>query len=211
MRAGPKRAPGRDGTAAKIFAAAEALLVERGGDGASMREIADRARINKALIFYHFGSKEGLVEAVLDRYYAAHAQVLERAARAAADGDGAVPARIHRLIDAYLDFMERNRVYPRLVQLELARGRTLERIRRSLVSLFGPFERAIRGLVPSDGPLSAKHFFLTFSSMVVNHFTYGPALDALWREDPLSEVARAERRRHIHWMADAILLRIAPT
>ncbi|WP_368346005.1 TetR family transcriptional regulator [Pelagovum sp. HNIBRBA483] len=52
-----------EATAAAIVAAAAELFSQRGYDGASTREIADRAGVNVALISRYFGSKEGLFEA----------------------------------------------------------------------------------------------------------------------------------------------------
>jgi len=48
----------------RILDAADAVFVRRGIDGARMQEIADRARVNKALLHYYFKSKAGLARAV---------------------------------------------------------------------------------------------------------------------------------------------------
>jgi AcrR family transcriptional regulator len=47
-------------TKERIFAAAEAEFLVRGYDGSRMQAIADRAQINKAMLHYHFGSKDDL-------------------------------------------------------------------------------------------------------------------------------------------------------
>ncbi len=47
-------------TKERIFAAAEAEFLVRGYDGSRMQAIADRASINKAMLHYHFGSKDDL-------------------------------------------------------------------------------------------------------------------------------------------------------
>lgn len=54
-------------TPCRILDAAERLLMERGYEGTSMRMIAAAAGVNLAAANYHFGSKEGLVEAVFRR------------------------------------------------------------------------------------------------------------------------------------------------
>lgn len=47
-------------TKERILAAAEAEFLVRGYDGSRMQAIADRAQINKAMLHYHFGSKDDL-------------------------------------------------------------------------------------------------------------------------------------------------------
>src|SRR6185436_6103012 len=55
-----------DRTKSRILDAAAREFVQRGFDGASLADIARRARASKQLILHHFASKEGLFHAVLD-------------------------------------------------------------------------------------------------------------------------------------------------
>ena len=48
----------------KILEAAQGVFVEKGFEGATMQEIADRAAINKAALHYYFRSKEKLFEII---------------------------------------------------------------------------------------------------------------------------------------------------
>jgi len=48
----------------KIIEAAKSVFIERGFDGATMQEIADRASINKAALHYYFRSKDKLFEII---------------------------------------------------------------------------------------------------------------------------------------------------
>lgn len=50
----------------QIIDTAEKLFAERGFDGTSVRDIADEAGINVAMISYYFGSKEKLMEALFE-------------------------------------------------------------------------------------------------------------------------------------------------
>jgi AcrR family transcriptional regulator len=77
--AAPTRARARDKTTtrvndaeasrADILAAATREFSEKGLSGARVDSIADRTKINKRMIYYYFGSKEGLYRAVLERSY----------------------------------------------------------------------------------------------------------------------------------------------
>ncbi|MCU1377283.1 MAG: hypothetical protein JWN29_266 [Acidimicrobiales bacterium] len=54
-----------------ILGAAERLYAERGLDGVSLREITEAAgQRNNAAVHYHFGGRDGLVQALFDRRYA---------------------------------------------------------------------------------------------------------------------------------------------
>jgi len=53
-------------TRERIMRSAERLFAERGIDAVSVRDITTDADANSAAIHYHFGSKVGLVEAILD-------------------------------------------------------------------------------------------------------------------------------------------------
>ncbi|RMG43453.1 MAG: TetR/AcrR family transcriptional regulator [Candidatus Dadabacteria bacterium] len=54
-------------TASKLLDAAEALFSERGISAVSVRDITTRAGTNVASAHYHFGSKDGLIKAVVKR------------------------------------------------------------------------------------------------------------------------------------------------
>ena len=62
----------------KILESATAVFMEIGFNGARVDEIARRARANKAMIYYHFGSKRGLYRAVLLRLFASVIAEVER-------------------------------------------------------------------------------------------------------------------------------------
>jgi AcrR family transcriptional regulator len=50
----------------QILAVAEQLFAENGYDGTSVRDIAQLANVNLAMISYYFGSKEKLLEALIE-------------------------------------------------------------------------------------------------------------------------------------------------
>ena len=50
-----------------ILDAAEQLFAHQGHDNTSMREITRAADVNLSAVNYHFGSKDGLVQAVFQR------------------------------------------------------------------------------------------------------------------------------------------------
>lgn len=62
----------------KIIKVARSLFAEYGFTGASTRQIAERAGCNVAMIGYYFGSKEGLLDQILDNYFLEMAKVYSR-------------------------------------------------------------------------------------------------------------------------------------
>lgn len=60
-----RRAPAPGTTEQRLVHAAERLFAERGVEAVSLRAVMQEAGTNVAAIHYHFGSKAGLVEAVL--------------------------------------------------------------------------------------------------------------------------------------------------
>lgn len=50
----------------QIMEEAESLFAEKGFNGTSVRDIAEKAHINLAMVSYYFGSKEKLLEALFD-------------------------------------------------------------------------------------------------------------------------------------------------
>ncbi len=55
-------------TRESLLESATEVFVRKGFSGARVDEIARQAKANKAMIYYHFGSKEGLYKAVLLKY-----------------------------------------------------------------------------------------------------------------------------------------------
>ncbi len=51
-----------------ILESAEILFADKGFDGVSIDEIAKKAEINKAMIYYYFSSKEGLFISILQKH-----------------------------------------------------------------------------------------------------------------------------------------------
>jgi len=56
----PKRVRDADVSRARVFAAAAEEFALRGFDGAKVDRIAERAGVNKAMLYYHFTDKAAL-------------------------------------------------------------------------------------------------------------------------------------------------------
>lgn len=69
---------GKEATIEALLEAADALFGEKGPSAVSVREIAARANVNQALVHRHFGSKEALLDAILDKHMLASKEALGR-------------------------------------------------------------------------------------------------------------------------------------
>jgi AcrR family transcriptional regulator len=72
---------GVEDTRVRILAATRELYATKGSRGTTTREVADRAGVNEATLFRHFGTKLQLISAMLDHYSGASnfEEILENA------------------------------------------------------------------------------------------------------------------------------------
>jgi AcrR family transcriptional regulator len=85
----------------RILVAAEELFANQGFDGVSIREIANLAQVNSAMIYYYFGNKEDLYRSILERSLAELTNIIERAMQ-----EGRDPVdQITRFVYDYVNFL----------------------------------------------------------------------------------------------------------
>jgi len=102
----------------RVFAAAAAEFAARGYAGANVDRIARAARLNKAMIYYHFKSKGDLYREILsDMFQAVRAGVVEVASSKASPD-----AKIRRYIDAIAAAAEARPHFPPIWLREIAEG-----------------------------------------------------------------------------------------
>jgi AcrR family transcriptional regulator len=94
--------PAETSTKDIILDAAEKAFADLGFAGASLRQIVTGTSVNIATVYYHFGSKEGLLDAVLDRRLGPlKAKQLECVRQLLAAPE---PPSVERLLHAMLSF-----------------------------------------------------------------------------------------------------------
>ncbi len=122
---GPLRSPADDrparpesaDTQARILDAAEALFIEKGFSATSLRAVASRAGVNLAAAHYHFGSKEGLLQACVHRRLEPVHEARAKGLDALVEGPGPDPSvrDILRVVLAPLASAEAPSTLPRLM------------------------------------------------------------------------------------------------
>ncbi len=106
------------GSQAAIFRAAAAEFSACGYDAAGVDRIAARARVNKAMIYYHFGSKRALYVDILREMFRA----VGARTRAIADGDGLAVSKLDRWIAAIVEEAAARPWFPPIMLREVASG-----------------------------------------------------------------------------------------
>lgn len=125
----------------RLIEAARQLFARDGFEGASVRDITARAHANLGAITYHFGTKEALYHAVIERFALPLADDI-----AAICAEPTAPLdRLARGVRAFLEHIWRHPEMPRLILRELASDRPLPPpvaliIRRNMES----FARVVR-------------------------------------------------------------------
>ncbi|MDH7478756.1 MAG: TetR/AcrR family transcriptional regulator [Syntrophomonadaceae bacterium] len=85
----------------RILETAEALFASRGFEGVSIREIADQAKVNSAMIYYYFGNKTGLYRGIIEK---ALAELTDRLTLALQEGKNPVE-RLTRYLNSHIAFL----------------------------------------------------------------------------------------------------------
>lgn len=87
------------------------LFASKGYDGVGVQEIVDAAGVTKPTLYHYFGSKGGLLEALLAEYFDPFLISLEEAAVYRRD----LPLTLNLLASSYFQFAEEKRMYYRMI------------------------------------------------------------------------------------------------
>ncbi len=103
---------------ARLLAAAAEEFAALGYDGAKVDRIAAKARVNKAMLYYHFTNKAALYREVLRGVFGAAAEAVEAAGRT----DDPPEVRIRAFITAIADSAVSRPHFPAIWLREMAEG-----------------------------------------------------------------------------------------
>jgi len=108
-----------EGTKTAVLASAEQLFARNGFHGTSLAAVAAASGISDGLILYHFKSKEGLYQAVLDAVSQRYADMLH-----ATRDDSLPPALLLRnALEAMFEFWRTDETYNRITLWAYLEGR----------------------------------------------------------------------------------------
>jgi AcrR family transcriptional regulator len=115
-----------------IIETALQLFAEKGFEGASVRDIAEKAAVNVAMVNYYFGTKEKLFEKIVEYKSAVTRGLLDEISH---NKSLAPIQKIEAVIDSYIEKLFTHRTFHRLVQQELILDQR-ENLQSSIVNNF---------------------------------------------------------------------------
>jgi AcrR family transcriptional regulator len=199
-----------DRTQQEILRAATSEFHERGLGGARIDSIAERAGINKRLIYYYFGSKEDLFLCVLEQTYAdirlaEHALHLETANPADA---------VRRLVAFTWNHYLAHPEFLTLLNSEnLHRARHLKQSKRIremnsplIQTLADVLERGRRDGVFRGG-VDAVQLYISIAGLAYFYLSNNHTLSTIFGRDLMSPKALSERLSHITEVVMGYVLR----
>lgn len=115
----PKHRQAEGDTRAAILAAARRMFALKGLEGTSIRDVAEAAKVNTAMLYYYFKDKMDLYRAVLADSFSAIAAIwndeIFKSASSARD-------RIKRFVEGYIGFHRSNDDLRRIMAMEFAKS-----------------------------------------------------------------------------------------
>ncbi|MBN1504049.1 MAG: TetR/AcrR family transcriptional regulator, partial [Candidatus Eisenbacteria bacterium] len=166
----------------QILQAATRVFLERGKDGATMREIAARAGVNQALLHYYFRSKDRLYETVfsrqVDEFFGPFAEVIPRT--------DDLRQFLERFVSNYIDRLVAHPELPGFMLWEIKQGGATagKLIRRKVfrgLKHGTPLDPVIQKAV-RDGvirPIDPANFILNLISMCVFPVVGRPVIERI--------------------------------
>ncbi len=194
-----------DASRERILSAATDAFAAQGLDGARVDEIADRASINKRMLYHYFGNKDDLFAAVLDQLY-------ETICTESGELDivsGSARTGLTKLVDFVVDFYLDNPHAITLLNAEnLHKARhlkTSERIR----SIQVPFEKMLDTLLArgvAEGAfrkgVNGARLYISIVGLIYYYLSNGHSLSVFFDRDLYDRKEIELWRTHIHEMVE---------
>ena len=189
-----------DATRSKILDAALAEFSERGLPAASTDDIAERCGVNKRMIYYYFGSKEGLylaaLESVFERLVALEREIEVEHLEPAA----AIEAMVNLKIDYYIDnphfvsFLSMENFYK---ARHLRKSKKLDMFKTPLTDIIARILKRGQASGQFRSDVDAVDFYISMCALCIMHFSNQHSLGAIFGREMTSKAAIEMRRRTV--------------
>jgi TetR/AcrR family transcriptional regulator len=187
-------------TRQKLLTAARREFARSGLAGARVDEIADRAGVNKQLVYHYFGDKDALYLAVLEWVYEEI-----RAKERQLNLDGLPPEQaIRKLIESSFDHLAEHPDFIVLLNDENRGGARHVRGSKKIEALHSPLVSLVSKIL-GEGVRSGAfrkgvnpvHLYISIAGLSYFFFSNNPTLSAIFGKDLGTPAARRDRRKHV--------------
>ena len=187
----------------RLIAAAREIMTERNAVEFSLQDVAARSGLNSALVKYHFGNKDGLLLAILERDAETSLKQVEKLLAREMPATQKLSIHMSGIIETYFRKPYMNRLVHMLVH---ERGdEAAQQVSRFFVEPLARFQRQMleEGVKSGEFKEVDPGFF---------YHAVGSACDALFRWHPESRriwgvatINDAQRRRYADFVVDLVL------
>ncbi|MBR0789740.1 TetR family transcriptional regulator [Bradyrhizobium manausense] len=194
----------------KLLTAARLEFAKHGFAGGRVDEIAERAGVNKQLVYHYFGDKDALYLAVLEWVYA---DIREQERQLNLEGLPPEKA-IRKLIEASFDYLATNPDFIVLLNDENRGGARHVRGSTRLEAMHSPLIRSVSHILHEGvragvfrKGIDPIQLYISIAGLSYFYLSNTPTLSAIFGKDLSSRAARRSRRRHV---ADLVLHSLRP-
>lgn len=164
----------------RILAAATLLFARQGYAATGVRELADEAGVNLSMVNYYFGSKQGLLKALIERFFQRYSEVVMQIA----ESPGPFEDNIRRFARAVVDLFREDPDMVRIAMTELPMDMPdlaefkAAKVRNLLSHVYPLFLDEV--LAISDRPLEIQVAGPAFVSSITWHFLMRPVIQRIF-------------------------------
>ncbi|MET4203891.1 TetR/AcrR family transcriptional regulator [Bradyrhizobium sp. LA8.1] len=187
-------------TRKKLLTAARLEFARHGFAGARVDEIAERAGVNKQLVYHYFGDKDALYLAVLEWVYA---DIREQERQLNLEGLPPEKA-IRKLIEASFDYLATNPDFIVLLNDENRGGARHVRGSTRLEAMHSPLVKSVSHILHEGvrtgvfrKGVDPIQLYISIAGLSYFYLSNTPTLSAIFGKDLSSRAARRARRRHV--------------
>lgn len=196
----PPQKRNADATRAKILHAALGEFGENGLQAASTDDIAERCGVNKRMVYYYFGSKEGLYLAALESVFENLVALEKEIEVEHLDPPEAIEAMINLKIDYYLDnphfisFLSMENFYK---ARHLRKSKKLEMFKTPLTEVIARILKRGERSGQFRQNVEPVDFYVSLCALCIMYFSNQHTLGVIFGRDMMTPASIARRRRTV--------------
>jgi TetR/AcrR family transcriptional regulator len=185
-------------TAARILEVARDEFAKYGFDGARVDRIASRAKINKAMIYYHYRSKEKLYHAVIQSHLNRIREFFETSLDTSLDPEAFLP-QIVSFWDAM--FQDRKGFIPIFLRELAGGGQGMQKAFEQMMKESG-FNKVLKQKIDAGiaagqlRPVNSTQAIISFIGMNLFYFLTLPIMNTVW-EIPDEKEFKEQRKKEV--------------